>query len=57
MEASEILRMVEDAFYNLFFSIDFTVRNNDNTMRAVIKHPSKGDQGRVINSFKGKIYE
>ena len=42
MEASTILNMVEDAFYNRFFIIDVIVSNDDSTMRAVLKHPYKG---------------
>ena len=42
MEASEILKMVEDAFYTQFFIIDIIFSNNDSTMQAVLKHPSKG---------------
>ena len=55
MEASEILKMVEDTFYNRFFIIDVIVRNNDSTMRAVIKHPYKGARGQVLKSSKGKF--
>ena len=42
MEASEILNMVEDAFYNSFFIIDVVVSDNESTMRDVLKHPYKG---------------
>ena len=42
MEASAVLKMVEDAFYNRFSIIDVIVRDDDSTMRAVIKNPSKG---------------
>ena len=42
MEASEILKMVEDAFYNRFFIIDVIVSGNDNTMQDVLKHTSIG---------------
>ena len=42
IEASTIMKMVEDAFYNIFLIIDVIVRNNDSTMGDVIKHPSKG---------------
>ena len=55
MEASAILNMVEDAFYNCFFIIDVNVRNNDITMRAVLNHPSSGARGQVLNSSKGKL--
>ena len=55
MEASAILKMVEDAFYNRFFVIDVIVSDNDSTMRAVLKHPSKGARGQVLKSSKGKL--
>ena len=32
MEASAILKMVEDAFYNCFFIIDVIVSDNDGTI-------------------------
>ena len=57
MEASAILMMVEDAFYNRFFIIGVIISDNDSTMRAVIKHPSKGSRGQVLKSSKGKIDE
>ena len=53
VEASAILKMVEDAFYNRFFIIDVIVSDNDSTMRAVLKHPSKGARGQVLKSSKG----
>ena len=56
MEASAILKMVEDAFYNRFFIIDFIVSDNDSTMRALLKHPSKGARGQVLKSLKGKLH-
>ena len=57
MEASTILKMVEDAFLNRFFVIDIIVSNDESTMRAVLKHPSKGAQGQVLKSLKGKLRE
>ena len=57
MEASTILKMVEDAFYNSFVIIDVIVSDNDSTMRSVIKHPSIGVQGQVLKSYKGKLDE
>ena len=57
MEASDILKMVEDAFYNRFFIIDVIVINNDSTIRAVLKHPSIGVRGQVLKSSKGKLDE
>ena len=56
MEASAILNMVEDAFLNRFFVIDIIVSDDDSTMRAVLKHPSKGDRGQVLKSPKGKLH-
>ena len=56
MEASAILKMVEDALYNCFFIIDFIVSDYDNTMRAGLKHLSKGDRGQVLKSSKGKLH-
>ena len=57
MEASAILKMVEDALYNRFFIIYVIVGNNDSTMRAVLKHPSKFAWGQVPKPFKGKLDE
>ena len=55
MEDNVILKMVEDAFYNNFFIIYVISRNDDSTMKAVIKHPSKGARGKVMKSSKGKL--
>ena len=49
------MKMVEDALYNCFFIIDVITRDNDSTIRAVIKHPSKGALGKVLKSSKGKL--
>ena len=57
MEASEILKMVEDAFYNFFLIIDVIVSNDGSTIRAVLKHPYKGAQGQVMKSSKVKLDE
>ena len=57
MEASAILKMLEYAFYNGFFIIDIIVRNDDSTMRYVLKHPSKGARGQVLKSLKVKLHE
>ena len=46
--------MVEDAYYNRFFIIDVIVIDNS-TMRAVLKHPSIGVRGQVIQTSKGKL--
>ena len=55
MEASDILKMVEDALYDCFFIIDAIVRNNYSTVRAVLKHPSIGVRKQVLKSSKGKL--
>ena len=48
MEASAILKMVEDTFYNRFLIVEVIVSDDDSTMRDVIKHPSIGAQGQVL---------
>ena len=55
MEASAILKMVEDAYYNRFFIIDVIVSDDDSTMRAVLKHPIIGVRGQVLKTQKGKL--
>ena len=55
MEASAILKMVEDAYYNRFFIINVIFSDNDSTMRAVLKHPSIGVRGQVLNTSKRKL--
>ena len=57
MEASAILKMVEDALYNRFFIIGVIVSDDDSTMRDVIKHLSKGAQCQVMRQPKGKLDE
>ena len=57
MEASAIMEMVEDAFYNSFFIIDVIVSKDDSTMRAVLKRSSKGSRGQVLKSSKGNLHE
>ena len=52
-----ILEMVEDSFYNHFLIIDIIDSNNDSTIIAVLKHPSKGDRGQVLKLSKGKLDE
>ena len=42
MEASAILKIVEDAFYNRFFIVDAIVSDDDSKIKAVLKHPSEG---------------
>ena len=51
------MNMLDDALYNRFFIIDIIVSDNDRTIRAVLKHPSKGAQGQVLKSSKGKLDE
>ena len=51
------MKMVEDAFYNRFFIIYGIVSNDNSTIRAVLKHPSKGARGQVMKSSKGKFDE
>ena len=57
MEASAIMKMVEDALYNRLFIIDVIVSDDDSTIGAVLKHSSKGAQGKVLKSPKGKLDE
>ena len=49
--------MVEDAFYNHFFINDAIIRDEDSTIRAVLKHPYKGAQCQVLKSSKVKLDE
>ena len=51
------MKMVENALYNRFFIIDVIVSEYDNTMRSVLKHPSKGDRVQFIKSSKGKLHK
>ena len=57
MEASALLKMLDDAFYNYLFVIDFIVINDDSTMRDVLKNPSEGAWGQVMKTSKGKLDE
>ena len=57
MEASAILNMVEDVFYNQFFIIYVISSDYDSTILDVLKHPPKGARGQVLKSSKGKLYE
>ena len=47
--------MIEDAFRHHCFIICVVLGDNNSTTRAVIKHPSKGAQGQVLKSSKGKV--
>ena len=42
--------------YIIAFIIDFTVSNNDSTMRAVLKNPSKSARVQVLKTSKGKFH-
>ena len=55
MEASAILNMVEDAFYNRFFIIDVIVRDDESTIKSVLNHPSISVRGQVQKSSKVKL--
>ena len=57
MKAFAILKMVEDAFYNRFFTVDIIVSDGNSTMRAVLKHPLIGVRGQVLKTSKGKLDE
>ena len=57
MEASDILKMVEDAFYNRSFIIDVIVRDDDSKKQAVLKHHLIGVRGQVLKTSKGKLDE
>ena len=49
--------MVEDALYNHFFIIDVIIADNESKMQDVLKHPSKGAQGKFLKSLKIKLDE
>ena len=51
VEASAILNMVEDAYYNRFFIIDVIVSDNDITIRAVLKHIIIGVRGQFLKTI------
>ena len=57
IEASAIMKMVEDYFYNRFFIIDVIARDDGRKMRAVLNHPSKVAQVQVLRSSKVKLHE
>ena len=57
MEASVILNMVEDAFYNQFFIIDVIVSKDDIPMQAVLKHPYELSRSQILKSSKIKLDE
>ena len=57
MEASTILKMVDDAFYNKIFIVDVIVNDDDSRMQAVLKYTSIGVRGQVLQAYKGNIDE
>ena len=57
MEASAILKMVEDALYNQYFIVDVIVSDDDSTMQAVLKYPSIGVRGKFLETPKVKLDE
>ena len=42
METSAILRMIEDELYKRFIIINVIIGNDDSTIGAVLKNPTKG---------------
>ena len=54
METDAMLNMVEHAFRHCGFIIVVIVSDNDSTMQYVLKHPSRGAQGQLMKSSKGK---
>ena len=46
--------MVEDQFHHHYFIIDVKVGNDDRTMRAVLKNPSRCARGQFLKSSKIK---
>ena len=57
MEASAILKMVEDALYNHFFIIDVIFSDDDSTMQVVINNPFIVVRVLVMSSSNGKLDE
>ena len=57
MEASAILKMIEDAFYNRSFIVDIIVSDDDSKMRDVLKFPLIGVRGKFLKTSKGKLEE
>ena len=57
MEAYAIMNMIEDKFHHRCFIIDLIVSDNASTMRAVLKHTSRGYRVQVLKSSKGKLHE
>ena len=47
--------MVEYVFLHSYFITYFTVGDNYSTIQTVLKHTSRGSQGQVLNSSKGKL--
>ena len=57
MEASEILKREEDAFYDRFFIVDVIVSDNDGTMQAVLKHLMKVPEVKLLSHPKEKLIQ
>ena len=57
MEASAILKTVEDALYNRFFIIDIIVSSDGSTIKDVLTNLSIGVRGQVLKTPKGKLDE
>ena len=57
MEASAVLKIVQDAFYNRFFIVDVIVSDDYSSIRAVLKHSSIDVRGKVLKTSKGELDE
>ena len=57
MEASAILKFVEDAFYIISFTVDVIISDDDSTMQSVLKNPLISVQGQSLKKSKGKLDE
>ena len=57
MEASAILKMKDDTFYNQFFIVDVIISDDDSTIRAVLNKLFKGARDKVLKTSKGKLDE
>ena len=57
MEASYILKVVEDAFHNRFFIVDIVPGDNDITVQAVLDHTLIVVRVRVLKTSKVKLDE
>ena len=57
MEASAILKVVEDALYNRAFVVGVIVSDDNSIMQSVLKHHLIGVRGQVLKTSKGKLDE